>query len=75
MLTRDSVWTKYTLAAIPGSFAFTMVALPVYALIAPHVHVSVVFEGLVPRLWADAVFYFTLILLPVICLTRDFVWK
>ena len=30
-----SLWTKYTVAAIPGSFVFTMVFLPLYQLIAP----------------------------------------
>ena len=30
-----SLWTKYTVAAIPGSFIFTMIFLPLYQLIAP----------------------------------------
>jgi hypothetical protein len=30
-----SLWTKYTVAAIPGSFVFAMVFLPLYQLIAP----------------------------------------
>jgi len=52
-----------------------MVALPVYAIIAPLLHFSRPYTGIVPRLWADAVFYFVLILFPVICLLRDYVWK
>jgi len=71
----SDVWTKYTLAAIPGSFAFSMVALPLYAIIAPLINISTVYRGIVPRLWADPVFYFCLLLFPVICLTRDYVWK
>ncbi|WVR06936.1 hypothetical protein IAU60_003972 [Kwoniella sp. DSM 27419] len=71
----SDVWTKYTLAAIPGSFAFTMVALPLYAIIAPLLNFSLDYKNIVPRLWADAAFYFCLILFPVVCLLRDYVWK
>ena len=31
----ESIWTKYTAAAIPGSFVFTMLFLPLYAVVAP----------------------------------------
>ncbi|ORX35777.1 putative calcium transporting ATPase [Kockovaella imperatae] len=71
----SDVWTKYTLAAIPGSFIFTMVALPLYAIIAPLLKFSMAYQNIVPRLWADPVFYFVLILLPMVCLLRDYVWK
>jgi phospholipid-transporting ATPase len=52
-----------------------MVFLPAYAVVAPLLGFSTEYEGLVPRLWTDGVFYFTLILLPAICLSRDFFWK
>ncbi|KZS88835.1 calcium transporting ATPase [Sistotremastrum niveocremeum HHB9708] len=71
----SDLWTKYTVAAIPGSFVFTMVWLPLYALIAPAIGFSTEYSGIVPRLWTDGVFYFTILLLPFICLVRDFVWK
>ncbi|KAH0831015.1 Ca-transporting ATPase [Lanmaoa asiatica] len=71
----SDLWTKYTVAAIPGSFVFTMVFLPLYALIAPALGFSTEYAGLVPRLWTDAVFYFMLLLLPVVCLARDLGWK
>ncbi|TYJ54546.1 hypothetical protein B9479_004773 [Cryptococcus floricola] len=71
----SDVWTKYTLAAIPGSFIFTMVALPIYAIVAPLLNFSLEFTGIVPRLWADPIFYFVLFLFPIICLLRDYVWK
>ncbi len=70
-----SVWTKYTLAAIPGSFLFTMVALPLYAIIAPLLNFSMPYQGIVARLWGDAAFYFMLLAFPMICLLRDYVWK
>ncbi|KAG1879890.1 Ca-transporting ATPase [Suillus subluteus] len=71
----SDLWTKYTVAAIPGSFVFAMLFLPLYAVVAPAIGFSTEYYGLVPRLWTDAVFYFVLILVPIVCLTRDFVWK
>ncbi|TBU23842.1 phospholipid-translocating P-type ATPase [Dichomitus squalens] len=71
----SDLWTKYTVAAIPGSFIFTMLFLPLYAVVAPAIGFSTQYSGIVPRLWTDAVFYFVLLLVPIICLTRDFVWK
>lgn len=54
---------------------FTMVFLPLYALIAPALGFSTEYAGLVPRLWTDAVFYFMLLLVPALCLARDLAWK
>ncbi|KAF9240395.1 Ca-transporting ATPase [Melanogaster broomeanus] len=70
-----SLWTKYTVAAIPGSFVITMIFLPLYATIAPALGFSTEYYGLVPRLWTDSVFYFMLLLVPVCCLARDLAWK
>jgi phospholipid-transporting ATPase len=70
-----SIWTKYTAAAIPGSFVFTMLFLPLYATIAPIIGFSMEYQGIVPRLWTNAVFYLVLILTPLVCLARDFTWK
>lgn len=52
-----------------------MAFLPLYALIAPLTRVSREYSGIVPRLWGDGPFYFCLILFPVLCLSRDYVWK
>ncbi|KAF8756597.1 Phospholipid-transporting ATPase [Rhizoctonia solani] len=71
----SDLWTKYTVAAIPGSFIFTMIFLPLYALAAPAIGFSTEYAGIVPRLWENGVFYLTLLLLPVVCLIRDYVWK
>ncbi|EIN08690.1 aminophospholipid-transporting P-type ATPase [Punctularia strigosozonata HHB-11173 SS5] len=71
----SDLWTKYTVAAIPGSFAFTMAFLPLYATVAPAIGFSTEYEGIVSRLWTDGVFYFVLLLVPIVCLARDFVWK
>ncbi|TFK80361.1 phospholipid-translocating P-type ATPase [Polyporus arcularius HHB13444] len=71
----SDLWTKYTVAAIPGSFVFTMLFLPLYAVVAPAIGFSTEYEGIVPRLWTNWVFYLVLLLVPIVCLTRDFVWK
>ena len=52
-----------------------MIALPLYAFIAPLLHFSLPYTGIVPRMWADPVFYFCLLLFPIVCLMRDYVWK
>ena len=67
--------TVQWVAAIPGSFVFTMLFLPVYCIVAPAIGFSTEYLNIVPRLWTDAVFYFVLILIPIVCLARDFVWK
>ncbi|KAK7045662.1 aminophospholipid translocase [Paramarasmius palmivorus] len=71
----SDIWTKYTVAAIPGSFAFTMVFLPIYAIAAPAIGFSTEYAGIVDRLWTNGVFYFVLLLIPIFCLSRDFAWK
>jgi phospholipid-transporting ATPase len=62
-------------AAIPGSFVFAMVFMPIYALVTPEIGFSTEYRGLVPRLWGNSVFYFSLLLVPIVCLARDYVWK
>jgi phospholipid-transporting ATPase len=52
-----------------------MLALPLYAFVAPLIRLSRPYRGIVTRLWGDAVFYFCLLLFPVVCLLRDYVWK
>ncbi|KAJ7072605.1 calcium transporting ATPase [Mycena amicta] len=71
----SDLWTKYTAAAIPGSFAFAMLFLPLYALVTPLLGFSQEYDGLVPRLWTDSIFYLVLLFIPIFCLVRDFVWK
>ena len=63
------------LLAIPGSFVFTMLFLPIYIVLAPSIGFSLEYQGLDPRLFTDSVFWFMILLVPAICLSRDFVWK
>jgi len=53
-----------------------MLVTPLYCWLAPKFGFSPEYEGdFVPTLWSNAVFYLTLLLLPVVCLVRDYVWK
>lgn len=70
-----SIWTKYTLLAIPGSFAFTMCFLPLYAWVAPKLGFSLEYTEIVSRIWTSLIFWLTLLGIPVLLLTRDFAWK
>ncbi|THH02278.1 hypothetical protein EW026_g541 [Hermanssonia centrifuga] len=72
----SNFYTKtHALQAIPGSFVFAMLFLPLYAVVAPAIGFSKEYIGIVPRLWTDAVFYLVLLLVPILCLSRDFAWK
>lgn len=37
--------------------------------------VSSEYDHIVPRLWTNGVFWFTIFVLPILCLSRDFAWK
>ncbi|KAJ7350407.1 calcium transporting ATPase [Mycena albidolilacea] len=71
----SDLWTKYTVAAIPGSFIFAMFFLPLYAWLTPLIGFSQEYSGLVPRVWTDWIFYLVLLFIPIFCLSRDFAWK
>lgn len=68
-------WTKFTLIAIPGSFAFWIVFFPVYSTVAPLVNVSKEYVGVLAHLYTSATFWAMVFVLPVLCLLRDFAWK
>jgi phospholipid-transporting ATPase len=70
-----NIWTKYTVLAIPGSFVIWMVLLPLYAWIAPMLGFSTEFEGVNQRLWPSPIFWAMALVLPPLCLMRDFAWK
>jgi phospholipid-transporting ATPase len=70
-----SIWTKYTFIAIPGSFALWFALLPLYAWAAPKLGFSTEFHGMNETLWREPAFWIMMVVLPVICLIRDFGWK
>ncbi|RKP40388.1 aminophospholipid-translocating P4-type ATPase [Dimargaris cristalligena] len=70
-----NTWTKYTYAAIPGSMVLWLVFLPIYASVAPKANVSPEYDGIVPRMYGSAGFWFATLFLPVVALLKDYTWK
>lgn len=70
-----TVWNKWTWIAIPGSFAFWLAFIALYGWAAPKLHFSTEYHGIVPVLFSTPAFYIMAIVLPVLCLVRDVVWK
>lgn len=70
-----SNWTKYHVMAIPGSMLIWYVFVIIYATVAPMLGFSEEYDGLVPKLFANPVFWLQTVALPMLCLLRDFSWK
>ena len=70
-----NIWTKYTVMAIPGSMALWFILMPIYATVAPKVNVSLEYIGVIEQLFPDPKFWAMLLVLPPLCLIRDFAWK
>ncbi|KAJ1673414.1 aminophospholipid translocase [Spiromyces aspiralis] len=70
-----NLWTKWTVVAIPGSFVLWLCFLPVYALIAPKFNTSIEYLGIIPKIYANSTFWLCIVLLPVMCILRDYAYK
>ncbi|KAF1344524.1 hypothetical protein BDV97DRAFT_303904 [Delphinella strobiligena] len=70
-----NIWTKYSVLAIPGSLAIWFIFLPIYGTVAPKLGFSMEYHGIIPELFGSPVFWLTIVVLPVLCLLRDFAWK
>jgi len=70
-----ALWTKYTYIAIPGSFIFWLVFIVLYGSIAPKLNISEEYDGVIGVLFTSPVFYATILLIPIMCLLRDYGWK
>lgn len=70
-----NIWTKYTVIAIPGSLAIWFIWLPLYAFAAPKLGFSTEYANILPRLLTDPKFWLMMVILPALCLLRDFAWK
>ncbi|KAH8653557.1 hypothetical protein BX600DRAFT_386430 [Xylariales sp. PMI_506] len=68
-------WTKYHVIAIPGSMAIFLAFVAAYGTVAPMINISTEYHGLVPKLFTSPAFYLQMIVLPTLCLLRDFAWK
>jgi phospholipid-transporting ATPase len=70
-----NTWTKYHVMAIPGSLVIWFAFIPAYGTVAPLLHFSTEYAGVIPRLFTSPVFWLQALCLPVLCLLRDFSWK
>ena len=70
-----NVWTKYTFIAIPGSMIIWLAFLPAYGYAAPAIGFSKEYYGTIPPLFTSPVFYLSVVVLPCLCLLRDYAWK
>jgi phospholipid-transporting ATPase len=70
-----NTWTKYHVMAIPGSMAFWIGFIAIYATVAPKLGFSTEYNGVIPKLYSSPVFWLQGLVLPMLCLARDFAWK
>ena len=72
-----NIWNKYTFMAIPGSFLIWLAFIPLYAYAAPRIGsgFSTELYGIIPVMFTSPVFYALCLVLPPVCLARDFAWK
>ncbi|KAG0130770.1 hypothetical protein HOY82DRAFT_486269 [Tuber indicum] len=70
-----NMWTKYAVMAIPGSMLIWMGFMPAYATVAPMLGFSEEYHGILGRLITSPVFWAMVVILPCLCLVRDFAWK
>ena len=70
-----NTWTKYHVIAIPGSLVIWFTFIPAYGTVAPMLKISTEYYGVIPRLFTSPVFWGQALVLPVLCLIRDFAWK
>lgn len=70
-----TLWTKFTLLAIPGSFIFWLLWFPAYATIAPRINVSREYYGVLAHTYPSLSFWAGIFGTACLCLLRDFAWK
>ncbi|KAI5961603.1 DRS2 [Candida pseudojiufengensis] len=70
-----TMWTKFTLIAIPGSFIFWLCWFPAYATIAPLINVSDEYRGVLSKTYPLLTFWTMIFGVSILCLLRDFAWK
>lgn len=70
-----TLWTKFTLIAIPGSFIFWLLWFPAYATIAPMINVSQEYRGVLKVTYPSITFWAMVFGVAFLCLLRDIAWK
>lgn len=70
-----TLWTKFTVLAIPGSFFLWLVFFPAFATIAPLINVSIEYQGVLQHTYPSLTFWAAVFGVSILCLIRDFAWK
>lgn len=70
-----TMWTKFTLIAIPGSFLLWIVWFAGYATIAPLAKVSMEYRGVLKATYPSLTFWTMVFGVSILCLLRDLGWK
>lgn len=70
-----TMWTKFTVIAIPGSFLLWLCWFPVYATVAPLINVSKEYTGVLKATYPSLTFWSMIFAVSILCLLRDFAWK
>lgn len=70
-----TMWTKFTVLAVPGSFLLWLVWFPAFSTIAPLINVSTEYRGVLAHTYPSLVFWTAVFGVAVLCLLRDFAWK
>lgn len=70
-----TLWTKFTVLAIPGSFLAWLAFFPIYCLIAPNIDVSQELRGILSATYGSLTFWSMVFGITVLCLLRDLAWK
>jgi phospholipid-transporting ATPase len=74
-----TIWNKWTFAAIPGSLVIWLAFIPFYGWLSPRLGGGLTtaneLAGIVPKMFESPIFYALCLVLPPVCLVRDFAWK
>jgi len=70
-----TLWTKFTLIAIPGSFLLWLAWFPVYSIVAPAINVSQEYRGVLKATYPSIDFWAMVFGVAILALLRDFAWK
>ncbi|KAK7206902.1 phospholipid-transporting ATPase 1 [Myxozyma melibiosi] len=70
-----NLWTKWTVLAIPGSLILWLIFFPIYGTVAPLLNFSIEYNGVLGHLYTSLSFWAMIVVVPAMCLLRDFTWK
>ncbi|KAF9432891.1 hypothetical protein BGZ76_010179 [Entomortierella beljakovae] len=69
------LWTKYAYISIPGSMIFWIGFFPLFALIGASTGLTPDYHNITGPVYGQAVFWLTIIFLPILCNLRDYTYK